>query len=341
MSTNEQFSSRLEKAAKILNRPIEDLQSYLDLIGIANDDFGFQLLEAETTTKQMITDAFRRGLHEENEKIHNESKVVLDSTAYTYWPEARLSAAIATLKGEDVFSKKESVAPTTVVYNTSTTSNSSDLLKDSIPLANRKDRSLLEDFILEEDLSVQEELDFRAKGHRFIVVDHNEKIQLELSLDLLKRARRGEEIPEIIPIGNDRAAVYPIQSFRRENRTRDESPLVPGNMLFKGYCDQCDEDFSSIEESSRKFIRLIVEYTNSSSYKNSKFHKFDLHSHSDRKAIMASASRGVEDLRKTWPSVARIYDDRAAAGTLPSLKIVNPIVRKKSDPFHTNGNQTY
>lgn len=342
MSTNEYLTSRIEKASKFLNVPVGDIQTYLDILGISNDDFGFQLLEAETTTHNMIKDAFRQGLHDAKVELSLRDGKTLPSSDYPIWPEARLAAAVALLKGEEIFTKKEPIVlPTTFTTNISHPDANLNI-KDTIPLANRKDRSLLEDFILEEDISIQQELNTRANGKSFIVIDQNEKIQLELSLDLLKKARRGDVIPEMIAIGaNERAMVYPIQSFRRENRVKEESPFVPGTPLFNGYCDQSDEDFSLVGEDARKFIRLIVEFTNSPAYKNSKFHKFSLNSHSDRKAIMASAFKGIEDLKKTWPTVSLMYEDRKLAGTLPSLKIVNPIVRKKSDPFHSNGNITY
>ena len=311
-----EFNSRIEKASEILKVDTSTIKIPLETIGISDDGLGIQLLEAETTTEDML------------------KKVITEHSA-SVLPLARLSAAICILRGQDPFLKKNQ--PENI---TSTDA----LLKNMIPLAQRKDRDLLESFILEEDSFIQEELHKRACGKPFIVMGNNNEISLDISLELLKKARKGENIPNIIPIGGyriSRALVFPIQKFRKENRVQEESPLIPNQALFDGYCEVTDEDFKTIEIEARQFMRLVVDYTNSSEFKNSKFHSFNLKSFSDRKALMVSASNGIEDLRRTWPSVALIFDDKKEMGTLPSLKIVNPIVRKKSDPFHQNGNTTY
>ncbi len=326
--TISELNSRIQKSAKLLNIKGEDLLSYLESVGISNDDFGIQLLEAETTTDHMIKHSIEFAGTQGTDK----------STSGRGFPAIRLAAAVSILRGKDPFAKKEIQSPSTGINNYSGIEQA---MKNSIPIANRKNSDLLEEFVKEEDIGIQQELDRRSNGKPFIVLDQSEKIRLDLSLDLLKKACRGDDIPDMIPVGQDRVAVYPIQSFRKENRIREESPFVTDSILFNGYCDKTDTDFSNIGENERKFIRLVVDLTNSPEYKNSKFHAFSLKSYSDKKALLASAEKGIQDLRKTWPSVARIYDERLTAGTLPPLKIVNPIVRKKSDPFHSNGNKTY
>lgn len=323
--TTSEFHSRIQKVSDILKvmKP-EEIKDALNTVGISDDDFGFQLLEAETTDDNVLASALQ--------EKYRVMKSTSDAVFAEGLPEARLRAATAILKGRDPFSSKKEGSVFAV--QTAPVEALSELIRNNIPLQNRKDKDLLDEFIREEDLSVQQELDKRANGKPFIVLNETGKIIPEISLDLLKRARRGEDIPDMIPIGADRANVYPIQRFKLENRIKDESPLVPGATLMGNYCRETDEDFGGISQEARQFIRLVVEFTNTEGYKKSKFHSFRLDSYSDKKALMSSARKGIEDLKKTWPSVARIFYDKQAAGTLPSLKIEVPIATKKDDPFY-------
>jgi hypothetical protein len=69
---------------------------------------------------------------------------------------------------------------------------------------------------------------------------------------------------------------------------------------------------------------------------------FERNSFSDRKAALASASKGLDDLKMTWPSLAQKFDDLKLTNSLPKLKVIeNRPSTAVADPFHVAGNRSY
>ena len=70
--------------------------------------------------------------------------------------------------------------------------------------------------------------------------------------------------------------------------------------------------------------------------------KFNVKSHSDRKAVHASASKNLSDMRITWPSISPTFDDLKATNSLPKLRMIkNMPAVQVADPFHVSGNRAF
>ena len=98
-----------------------------------------------------------------------------------------------------------------------------------------------------------------------------------------------------------------------------------GEVLYKGYCDKCESNFSGIGYDERAYLSLISASGN-----------MKLESFSDRRALIASATKGIDDLKKTWPSIQVTFDSLKSTSSLPSLKKIRtlPNIVKQSDPFN-------
>lgn len=332
------FESRVQQASKLLKIKESDFLQALKIeFGIEPDADGLALLDAETTTEDIILNTFKD---------------------YTYPKLARLALA-SILKGKDPFKKTEPKAeisneidpkqPSPWVLNTTnTTSNSPALVVDGTIIANKfveltkglrdpkqmKDRELLEMYDMDRDYEVEQELHRRANFQHFIVLKPcglvfdthksvgKKAIDIEMSLDLLKRSRRMVN-PSIVRQGDAFVNVYRITELNPEDQIIEICPFC-GSSLYKGYCEECNSDFSGMDSNIKAFIKLI---TGIKSYDKS-----------DRRAILASASKGLEDLRKTWPQAAKKYDELVLINDLPRLIVRKNLPSSKpADPFHVKG----
>jgi hypothetical protein len=124
--------------------------------------------------------------------------------------------------------------------------------------------------------------------------------------------------------------VYRITELNPDDRIVELCPIC-GEILYKGYCPKCELDFSGVGDDERSYVKLI-----------SNSEKFNAKSHSDRKAVHASASKGLEDLRITWPSIAPTFDDLKLTNSLPKLRMIKNIpATQVADPFHVSGNRQF
>jgi len=285
----------------------------------------------------------------------------------------RVAAAVSYLKGKDPF-KAESTIETGVSLNSSvaevvnlgTYSNkhgavsgnnsltsaidriTNVLAIDTRPVSQLRDRELLERYARDRDYDCEKELSLRSKNEPFIVLGGpigevegacnepsalgREPIDIEESLILLKRAHKGRVNSTIIPYKDSVVNVYRISELNLDDRRVELCPICSGESLYKGYCERCGLNFKSIGSNERAYMKLVVSDSG----------LFQKESYSDRKALYASASKGINNLRITWPSVSKLYDSLEESGDLPKLVLIEsrpPTM--KADPFHVNGNRTY
>jgi hypothetical protein len=297
-------------------------------LGIEMDEFGEKLIDAETTSEEMIGKALDKAFSDDPPKP------------------ARMAAAVAILKGRDPFKKPEEKTDETpsVTLDTSsaTVSSGADLVVKHLealrPIQTYKDRELLEKYVQERDYEMEQELHKRAKGQPFIVLKDGEKkepgkevIDVDYSMDLLKSARKGRINPTIAPYGSKVANVYRITELNLDDRKVELCPVC-GETLYKGYCEKCELNFQPVGKEERSYMRLVVE--NSSRFQKDSF--------ADRKALHASAVKGLDDLRATWPSMGPHFDELKATDSLPKLVLIeNRPSRNVADPFHTTGNRSF
>lgn len=309
------LTPRIEKAAELLAVKPESLTKSLENNGIKNDSTGISLLEASTTSIDDIT-------------------TILVSVDPKGLPSKKLQlkAAASILKGSDPFKKEEEFK-----LEKSDSKLYADAVVESIkmarPIEQYSDRELLERYAKDKEGSVEQELHKRAKQQNFIVLKHGkfepgkEEIDIDLSLDLLKTARKRTN-PSMISLEGKILPVYRITELNLEDRILEICPIC-SESLYKGYCEKCQVSFASIGDDERAYVNLISESDN-----------FNPNSFSDKKAVIASATKGLEDLKQTWPSLAQKFDELKATSSLPRLKIVanRP---SQADPFFQNGNRAF
>jgi len=317
------LSIRVSKASEVLKVPEDKILKCLDDMGISDDAVGLKLLEAATTTELDLDSALTGSF--ENETKHLQRK-----------------AAAAILKGKDPFDDKPEVKVTasdgSPHESASVAETVAKAFKESRPIEQLKDREVLEIFAEDHDAAAERVLDQRAKGQRFIVLKSkdddtepgDEEIDIEESLKLLKKSRR-MKIPTMIPgPGNKIYHVYKLSELDMDERVVEICPICR-EVLFRGYCESCQINFSDVGEESRAYMYLVVDEGG-----------IRTDSFGDRKALFASAIKGLNDLRQTWPSVEPKFRSLKLADDLPRLKMVKNLPSDRmADPFHLSGNRNF
>ena len=199
-----------------------------------------------------------------------------------------------------------------------------DALTANRPVSQWKDRELVEAYGVDASNEVIDELKKRAQGKTIVAFDSPEagRINVDVTFDLLRESRR-RKLPDYYPSGETIYKLYTVGDF--PNSIYEESPLVPGNLLFRGYCDKCETNFSEVSKEARQFLRVIVDEGQAPKL-------------SDRMSILGlivAAKSGIEELRKLFPSVSIRFDELQRKDELPSLKAdsADPAKSKVSDPF--------
>jgi hypothetical protein len=321
------YELKIKKVAETFGVPESEILEMLENMGMPLTDLGHEILMSDTTTDACLRDLFLNkysGICKGD--IHILKAFAVKTLKQAMPSEAKVELVLNSEKKADL---EENLVKT---------------IKDLFPppLANRKDKELLEEFAKTEELSIGEELHSRAKGQRFLILNSKKEIDIELSLQVLRTARKGIAIPTVYPLSTGLTRVHHVSGFRSGRLAyEEESPFAPGKPLVEGWCLVCEEDFRGIPLKVRQFLRLVLNYTESAYFKNDKFKKFDVFSMSDRRSLMASARSGLESLIQAWPSVALIFEEAEALGTLPSLRLnpnsLNP-VEGQLDPFKVTPN---
>ncbi|MBD3261064.1 MAG: hypothetical protein GF334_05180 [Candidatus Altiarchaeales archaeon] len=315
---NPTIVARAEKAAEILNINPEEVLEMLKDIGIDNSDFGLKILNAGTTNEGDICAVLIKDVKEGNLCL-------------------REKAAAAILKGRDPFAVEEKKAESKSESTNSVVETLVKTIQGNRPIQQWKDRELLETYDTDRDPEMEQELHRRAKAQPFIILKENgttnpgdEPIDIEESLDLLKAARRGRKNPTIYPVGEVVKNVFMVTELNMDDRITELCPLC-NEALYRGYCAHCELKFSGMDDDTRAYLRLVSESE-----------KFNLNSFSDRRAVWASAVKGLDDLRMTWPGLSKKFDELKLTNELPRLRIIQNLPRsQKADPFYLDGNRSY
>ena len=295
------IEARIHKAAEVLKVTDYDFQTAVKAVfGIELDAIGLQLLDAQTTTEQVIVELFN---------------------GYPY-PKLALLAAAAILKGKDPFvlAKEEEPAKVSKGSNILTP-----IVKDSavegavvahqfIELAKTlrdpkqmKDKELLELYDSERDYEIEQELHRRSSFQHWVVLRPGQEgsfkkaIDIEMSLELLKRSRRMVN-PTLVRQGDIFVNVYRITELNPEEQVVEICSFC-GEIIYKNFCEKCSADFGNTGDDEKAFIKLITE-----------MESFDKNSMSDRRAVLASASKGLMDLKVTWPRVNKRFEELKSLG---------------------------
>ena len=325
-------SLRAEKAAQILSVQPSDLLKVLADEGIADNDAGLELLDSATTTVDDLVDMLMKS------SLQQIPTGVILAVSQTSIKKIPAKAAAGVLKD------LQAPAAATVVVNNSTMSTGTPVgdlaavvqaLRDNRPIEQWDDASVLNQFVQTRSHESEQELDRRSKHQKFIVLKPGkyepgkEDIDVERTLDLLKQSRK-RTTPGVIPIPSGFAVVYQVTALNPQDRIIELCPIC-GESLYQGYCEKCQVSFADVCDDERAYVRLITE---SDGFRKDSF--------SDRKAILASALKGLDDLKVTWPSLAQRFDELKLTNSLPKLRVIeNRPSTTVADPYHSNGNRLF
>ena len=237
------IESRIKKAAEVLKVPQSEVEGVLKSeFGIESNDEGLMLLDAQTTTEQYLLDALNK----------------------LTWPKLKILAVVAILKGRDPFSKVENAVQstndgsvkqppkdTTIESPSVIAQTVIELTKSLRDPKQMKDKELLELYDKERDYEVEQELHRRAGFNFFIVLkpgasdkDGKKAIDIEMSLDLLKRSRRMVN-PSLVKQGDVYVNVYRITELNPEDQVVDLCPFC-NEITYKGYCEKDNSDLQRL-----------------------------------------------------------------------------------------------
>jgi len=313
MSSNPSFSDRVSKSAELLSVDPKDLAETLKKSGIEETPVGLALLNATTTTLEDIGSIIQEG--------------------YPAAKKLQIKAVSAILKGDDPLSQPP--VPRQVEALKTEAQTLAEVLKANRPIEQWGDKELLERYAVDREYEVEQELHKRAKFQPFLLIapgthePGKEVIDISASLDLLKSARKRTN-PTMIPNGGTVVPVYRITELNLQDRIIDLCPMC-GAPLSRGYCESCQVNFSGVGEDERAYVALIA-----------KSDKFELNSFSDRKAVHASAVKGIDDLKVTWPSLMKTFDELKLTNSLPKIRIIeNRPGTQVADPFFHDGNRAF
>jgi len=309
MSSNPSISARVEKSAELLSVQSKVIVEALKKAGIEDNPSGLALLNASTTTPEDLVSILQ-------DNIPLAKKL-------------QLKAAAAILKGDDPLAQSPEPRPVKV-------ESIADIIKASRPIEQWSDRELIDQYLKERLIEVEQELSKRAKNQPWVILKPGkyepgkEEIDIDASMDLLKMARKGKTNPTIIPCGESVSPVYRITELNLQDRIIEICPICGGS-LWKGYCEKCAINFATIGDDERAYVYLI-----------SKSDTFKPESYSDRKAVAASARAGLDDLKLTWPSIFKKFEELKVTNNLPKLRIIeNRPSQQVADPFFHDGNRAF
>jgi hypothetical protein len=304
---------RAEKAAQTLKVESQKLLEVLEDVGITDDPDGFSVLNSPAVTADDLTDIL---------VTHLGAKKLLAKVA---------ASLLKNPEGSTVELDKVEVVKPQPNY----VSDIASLLKSNRPIEQWDDRALLDEFIKTRSHESELELDKRAKHQKFVVLlpgkfePGKEQVDVEATLVLLKMARK-KTVPSVIPNGDVFSVVYRVTELNPEDRITEICPIC-GESLYQGYCEKCQLSFAGVGDDERAYVRMVAD--------SSTFEKKSL---SDRRAIHASATKGLEDLKMTWPSLAQHFDELKLTNSLPRLRVIeNRPSTRVSDPFFVNGQRSF
>jgi len=314
-----ELGKRVAKVAEMLGTHTKIIEERLTESGVKDNEYGIKLLESSVVSIEDIVRVLE--------------KIVGHEQRFS------LKAAASILKGQDPFAKATVEIGNTASgnYANSTAVVLVNALKDLRTISQMKDRELLELYDIDREVEVEQELNRRSKNQPFVILQGEsyfpgkEIINIADSMEQLKRARKGYTIPTLVPGTNGKVVrVYRITELNPDDRIVELCPIC-GDILYKGYCSKCELNFAGVQDDERAYVKLVTSSGN-----------FNAKSHSDRKALHASASKGMVDLRVTWPSIAPTFDDLKLTNNLPRLRMIKNIPAVQvADPFHVSGNRSY
>lgn len=309
---------RIAESSKILGIPRSILKKTLQEIGVTADDSGAALLQSTAVTVDYLEHELSAALQENTKQKIPALKVRVASDVLKNGSVAEKEAQ----KEKEVELIKEKIP------GKEFTETIAQLIGAQRPIKNWKDEELLTSYAETRDEEIALELNRRANGHPFIVLQSGEtasetaKINISVSMDLLKRARKNI-VQNSIAVEGGPVPVYKINELDPQSLTAEVCPVCGERDLYRGYCDKCMISFENVSEEEKAFIYLVV--------RQGLISKDSL---SDKQAILKLAAEGIDSLRKQWPTVSKTFDQLKASDDLPKLKRRRSTPAQFKDPFN-------
>lgn len=219
---------------------------------------------------------------------------------------ARLRAAMPHLRGA---TRIENVAPSTNGENSigDVAGAIKNLADANVPKGDWNDRKLLEAYD-EDATEVGEVLRKRSKGRYCIVFKKDGTVNVEISLGLLRTAKR-QHTSDQHRVSGQVVRVYRPGEFLA--KALDESPFMVGVPLVNDYCAKSDTDWTDIEQKKRVLIRIHIMKVETARL-----------STREMKAICKDARMDITEFSKTLSTAMLLYDELEEQDSLPKLKIM-------------------
>ena len=139
------------------------------------------------------------------------------------------------------------------------------------------------------------------------------EVAIKDSTEYIKDRRRGYDKQENIHVDGKLARLYPVGVLPLDFVEEDPLVIVDSGkkaaMLRRGRSSKYNADFNGISLSTRQLVRIIVERRDANPGVRS-----------DLKLLMKTAAEGFEALAEEYPEAYLFYQEREAAGKLPSLR---------------------
>jgi len=205
------------------------------------------------------------------------------------------------------------------------------LLKDQRPVGQWKDQELLEAYNQDCDPEVEQVLKKKASGAPIIVFENEDEgvVDVESSLKALRMSRRRDRMPDTMRFNGKLKHLYRVGEF--PSMVLFQCPFHPDVILYDGYCDRDDVDWSGVDYETMQFARLVMDA--------------DEHPtrHRDVVAFVAiAAEEGIEALKEEFPKIGLYFDELQREDRLPTLKQRHSSARGTADPVRDSaGNRSY
>ncbi len=184
-----------------------------------------------------------------------------------------------------------------------------EMTESNQPLTALSDAKLLDRYD-DTETEVSKILRERTHGRKCIVFNKDGSINKDVSLELIRAARR-QATPDQYSVNGKVVRTYRAGDFPAI--PLEESPFCPGVALVNGYCGESNTNWGAIPHDNRVFARLIVEMEKPS---KSELRQIHIDVYNDTHGVVTGK------LREKYSEVALVYDERQANDTLPKLKII-------------------
>jgi len=192
-----------------------------------------------------------------------------------------------------------------------------ELIDSIVPVEQYSDTQLLEKYGATCDRRIETELKVRSEQRHCIVFKNKDEIDIELSLKLLREARRREVPSTYKDKSNKIHKVYRVGQFPEQLYTRCP---VTGSILMEGYSDDLGVTWDVPEEA----LQFIAVASNEG---------VDINAITARDLQKEYKENGMDGLRSIFPKIATTYDDLKEIGELPNLQTRLSTRDAVKDPF--------